>query len=156
MKAMQLVSAALYTVSAAALVVIALVMIIRAGVLIWRAVREVGEIEGVLLDAIGLVIVAVAVFDVAKYLVEENVLRRQELRAPGEARAQLTKFLSIIIVAIALETLVFTFGAGRTDMTLLLYPSLLFIGVILAPIALGLFQWMSREAEARPRETRSD
>ncbi len=154
MRVIQFISATLYAIAAAALTLIALVMIARAGVLIWHAVDRGEGIEVELLDAVGLVIVAVAVFDVSKYLVEEGVIRRQELRAPHEARAALTKFLSIIIIAISLETLVFIFGAGRTDMTLLLYPALLFLGVVLAPIALGLFQRLSREAEERSQAER--
>ena len=42
----------------------------------------------------------------------------------------------------------FVFDAGRTSMQDLVYPATLLFAVILAPVALGLFQFFSRKAEA--------
>jgi hypothetical protein len=52
-----------------------------------------------LLDAIGLAVVSMAVLDVGKYLMEEEVIRERELRSPIEARETLTKFMVIICIA---------------------------------------------------------
>src|SRR5829696_3703963 len=49
-----------------------------------------------LLGAIGYVIIAIAVFDVAKFLVEEEVLNRREKQTASDARRSLTKFTSTI------------------------------------------------------------
>lgn len=147
MKFLTILSAVLYGFAAIALASIAIVTIVFSLLHVWDALTTGSQLELALLDAVGMVIVSVAVFDVAKYLMEEGVIHRQELRSAREARYALTKFLSIIIIAVALETLVFIFTAGRTSMPDLLYPAILLLVVILAPVALGLFQRFSREAE---------
>ena len=53
-----------------------------------------------LLAAIGYVVIALAVFDVAKYFVEEEVIRGREMRLASEARRSLTKFISTIAIAV--------------------------------------------------------
>src|SRR6187431_2283134 len=62
-----------------------------------------------LLESIGYVVIAVAVFDVAKYFVEEEVIRGREMRLPSEARRSLTKFISTIAIAVFIEALVMIF-----------------------------------------------
>ena len=63
-----------------------------------------------LLAAIGYVVIAMAVFDVAKYFVEEEeVIRGREMRNAGEARRSLTKFISTISIAVFIEGLVLVF-----------------------------------------------
>jgi hypothetical protein len=102
-----------------------------------------------ILQAIGATIVAIAIIDVAKYLVEEELFRERELRSPGEARKTLTKIITILIIAIGLESLVYIFKAGMSDVSLLLYPGLLFIGSTFALVALGLYQKLSVTTELK-------
>ena len=52
-----------------------------------------------LMNGVGLLIVSLAIADVAKFVVEENVVRERELRSPAEALRSLTKFMTIIIIA---------------------------------------------------------
>ena len=82
------------------------------------------------LDAIGLIVVSMAVFDIAKYLYDEQVLRDLQLRSPGEARETLTKFLVIITIAVTLEALVFIFRTGTTNMKELIYPTGLLVASV--------------------------
>src|SRR5919201_2133889 len=51
------------------------------------------------LTGIGYVVVAIAVFDVAKYLIEEEVVRGREMRVASETRKSLTRFISTIAIA---------------------------------------------------------
>jgi hypothetical protein len=60
-----------------------------------------------LLDSIGLIVIAMAVFDVSKFLLEEEVFRIRDKGSLPDARERLTKFLVIIAVAVSLEALVF-------------------------------------------------
>ena len=64
------------------------------------------------LDVLGYVIVAIAVFDVAKYIFEDEVRRGNDKRSAAEARRSLTKFLSTIVIALFLEALVVVFKFG--------------------------------------------
>jgi len=137
----------MYAASAASLFIISVAMIASGIGDVYDAVRTGVDPVRRMLDATGLIVVAIAVFDVAKYLIEEELLRRRELRSPVEARQTLTKFLVIITIAVSLEALVFIFGAGKTHMEQLLYPTGLLVAVVLLVVGLGAFQRLSVSAE---------
>ncbi|WP_426020132.1 GNAT family acetyltransferase [Brevundimonas sp. DWR2-3-1b1] len=101
------------------------------------------------LDMLGYVIVAIAVFDVAKYIFEDEVRRGNERRSAAEARRSLTKFLSTIVIALFLEALVVVFKTAREDVALLLYPSALLIAAVLVLVGLGAFQRFSATVEEK-------
>lgn len=98
-------------------------------------------------DSISLLVIAVAVMALSKYIVEEEVDRRRELRSPAEARRSLTKFITIIIVAFSLEALVMVFEAQHENAHEALYATALFAVVVLALVGLGVFQWLSNQVE---------
>ena len=101
------------------------------------------------LDVLGYVIVAIAVFDVAKYLFEDEVRRGSERRSAAEARRSLTKFLSTIIIALFLEALVVVFKTAREDVALLVYPTALLIAAVLVLVGLGAYQRFSATVEEK-------
>ncbi len=102
-----------------------------------------------ILDTLGYVIVAVAVFDVAKYLFEDEVRRGNEKRHAAEARRSLTKFLTTIIIALFLEGLVLVFKTAREDITQLGYPTALLAASVLVLVGLGAYQRFSASVEER-------
>ncbi len=101
------------------------------------------------LTGIGYVVVAIAVFDVAKYLFDEEVIRAREMRAASETRRSLTRFISTIAIAVFLEALVTVFRVSQEDVAKLLYPTLLFVAAILLVVGLGVYQRLSAEVEER-------
>jgi hypothetical protein len=101
------------------------------------------------LRGVGYIIISIAVFEVAKYLVEEEVLRGREMRSPGEARRSLTKFISTISLAVFLEALVTVFRVSHTNVADLVYPALLLLTAVAMVIGLGVFQWLSVQVEAQ-------
>ena len=105
------------------------------------------DLKTALLDAVGYTVIAIAVFDVAKYLLEEEAIRARELRLAGEARRSLTKFISTIAIAVFLEALVAVFEASKTEMHLMLYPTLLLLGGVALVIGLGVYQRLSVAVE---------
>jgi hypothetical protein len=101
-----------------------------------------------LMNGVGLLIVALAIGDVAKFVFEENIVRERELGAPAEARRSLTKFMTIIIIALSLEGLVGIFEAGRDkSYEQMLFPTLVLVSAILALVGLGGFQYLSRRSQ---------
>ena len=102
-----------------------------------------------LLDVLGYVIVAIAVFDVAKYLFEEEVQRDKEKRSAAEARRSLTKFLSTIVIAVFLEALVVVFKTAREDVVLLIYPTALLVAAVVVLVGLGVYQRFSAAVEEK-------
>ena len=102
-----------------------------------------------LLAAIGYVVIAMAVFDVAKYFVEEEVIRGREMRNAGEARRSLTKFISTISIAVFIEGLVLVFRVSRQNVADLLYPTALLFTAIVIVIGLGIYQRLSADVEQK-------
>jgi hypothetical protein len=105
-----------------------------------------------LLDSIGYVVIAVAVFDVAKYFIEEEVIRGREMRKASEARRSLTKFVSTIAIAVFIEGLVLVFRQSREDVAMILYPSAVLVTGIAIILGLGFYQRLSAEVEAQVEE----
>jgi MFS family permease len=125
----------------------AVVEIVRSG---WRL----DSLPFVFLDNVGFVIVALAVLDVAKFLLEEEVLREREMGTAHEARFGMTKFMTIIIIAFSLEALVLVFEIGKEHPPQLVFPVVLFLSAVVALVGLGLFQWLSKRAEESTRVER--
>ncbi len=142
------VALAYFVAATAFLMVLAVILL---GLAVWEVVGALrhGEVLGVL-DAAGLVIVGFAIIETAKFVAEEEVLRSKELRSAVESRRSLTKFMTIVVIAVSLEALVMVFEAGRTDMTRVFYPAVLFAAAAFALVALGLFQWLSSRIAPPP------
>jgi hypothetical protein len=103
-----------------------------------------------LLAAIGYVVISIAVFDVAKYFIEEEVIRAREMRLTSEARRSLTKFISTISIAVFIEALVTVFRASKQEnLRPMLYPTALLLTAIVIVVGLGVYQRMSAEVEQK-------
>ena len=111
------------------------------------------------LSGIGYVVVSIAVYDVAKYLIEEEVVRGRELRVASEARRSLTRFISTIAIAVFLEALVTIFRVAQENVTHLFYPTFLLIAAILLVLGLGVYQRLSvtveKQVETQGKGTRN-
>jgi len=114
---------------------------------IWISVHEKTLLVTALLDAIGLIVIGMAVFDVSKFLLEEEVFKGSDVKSPAKQRATLLKFLVIIAIAVNLEALVFIFDAAKKDIGMLIYPTFLLIAAVLLVISLGVYQKLSRGEE---------
>ncbi len=98
------------------------------------------------IEAVGLLAVAVAALQIAETIIEEEVIRDADISAPTRVRRFLSRFLVVIVVALAVEILVATFKAHEDPVQLMYAASLLFaVGVLLA--AWGLFIHLNRSAE---------
>jgi hypothetical protein len=138
----------LFVMVALALFTLAISLVIAGA---WQLVRgAVGGEVGIysLMNGVGLLIVSLAIADVAKFVIEENVVRERELRSPAEALRSLTKFMTIIIIALSLEAVVGIFEAGREKtFDQMVYPTLVMLAAILALVGLGAFQYLSRRSQ---------
>ncbi len=112
---------------------------------IWLSLHEKTLLVTALLNAIGLIVIGMAVFDVSKFLLEEEVFSSSGTKSPAKQRGTLLKFLVIIAIAVSLEALVFVFDAGSKDITMLIYPTFLLIAAILVVVGLGVYQKLTRD-----------
>ena len=103
------------------------------------------------LGGIGLVTIAVAVFDVGKFLIEEELVRQRELRSIAEARVSMTKFFSIVIIVLSLEGIVLIFEVKREDVADLVYPAAVMAVAVLALVGLGLFRKLTDQPDPESR-----
>lgn len=97
--------------------------------------------------AIGFLIVAAAVFDVSKYILEEEAISDDERKTAAVTRRSLTRFVSTIVIAVLLEGLVLTFEVARENLHDTVYPIGLMLTGILLLVGLGVFQRLSAAVE---------
>jgi uncharacterized membrane protein YidH (DUF202 family) len=121
---------------------ISLAMIIYALVNIHTSIGDKTLFAKSLLDAVGLIVIGMAVFDVSKFLLEEEVIKSHKEITPSTQKTTLSKFLIIITIAVSLEALVFIFNAGKKDISLLVYPVLLLVAVSFLVISLAVYHKM--------------
>ena len=132
-----------YMIAAVVLVLFSITLLVVA---VWHLLSAILQQQDVLhqtLESIGLVTIAIAVFEVAKFLVEEELIRERQLRSVLEARRSLTKFFTIIIITLSLEAIVLVFETKLERIADLIYPTALMAVAVLAVIGLGLFQRLS-------------
>lgn len=129
----------------AATVALMLLAMLLLGTAIWEIVfsTRLPGLADATLDGIGLIIIGFAVVETAKFIAEEEILRRRELRSPRESRRSLTKFVTIIVIAGSLEALVMVFKASRAEISDAIYAAALFFASMFALTALGAYQWLS-------------
>jgi hypothetical protein len=102
--------------------------------------------QGVI-EAIGLLATAVVALQIAQTIAEEEVIRDVHISAPTRVRRFLSRFLVVVVVALAIEGLVATFKALHENPANLPYASSVVAGVALLLVGWGLFVRMNRYAE---------
>ena len=103
-----------------------------------------------LLDEVGLIVFSMAVIDVGKYLMLEEVMRKgMKEKPPQESRKTLTRFAIIIASALSLEGLVLTIEVAKQDVTKILYPVSVLIAATLYIIGIGIYQKLNSSAERK-------
>lgn len=131
-----------FVVATLLLMILALLLLVIA---VWGAVASLLAGEGVkaALDAIAILIIGFAVMETANFIAEEEIVRKRELRSSRESRRSITKFITIIVIAMSLEALVMVFRTSSEGYELAIYPTALFMAAMLALVALGSYQWLS-------------
>ncbi len=108
------------------------------------------------IEAIGLLSVAVVAVQIAQTIAEEEVIRSAHVSAPTRVRRFLSRFMVVIVVALAIEGMVATFKALHENMAFLLHAAgiLISVGVLLA--GWGVFIRLNRSAEELEPEAMQD
>ncbi len=150
---MQRVSAIVFAIASVSLGLLALALIGLGAHDMYKALTTPdGKMKNAVLSAVGYVIIAIAVFDVAKFLMEEEVFNGRERRIASEARRSLTKFISTIAIAIFLEALVIVFRVSADQVEQIVYPTMLLVAGTLLILGLGVFQRLSATVETQVEE----
>ena len=100
-----------------------------------------------ILESIGLLTIAVVALELGQTILEEEVQREVQVSAPTRVRRFLSRFMVVVVVALAIESLVSIFELAHEDTSRLPHAAMIGIaaGVLLA--AWGLFIKLNRSAE---------
>jgi hypothetical protein len=135
---------------AVAFVVLSVLLLIIAVHTSWQAIAA-GALDASaaveLIEAMGLVAVAVVALQVAQTIAEEEVVREAHVSAPTRVRRFLSRFMVIVAVALAIEGLVATMKALHEDLAQLPYAAASVVAVSALLAAWGLFVRLNRAAE---------
>lgn len=134
---------------------IALLFSLAALALLWIAagkgwaVLGAGLDEGAtlhLVEALGILASGVVALQIAQTVVEEEVVRAAHISGPTRVRRFLSRFMVVLVVALAIEGLVATFKA-QEDPVALLYSAALVVAVGILLMGWGVFVHLNRSAE---------
>lgn len=100
-----------------------------------------------IIEAIGLLAVAVVALQIAQTITEEEVIRSAHVSGPTRVRRFLSRFLVVLVVALAIEGLVATFRAAHTGSTQLLHAAAMILAVGMLLAGWGVFVHLNRSAE---------
>lgn len=87
------------------------------------------------LQAIGLLTVAVASLELSQTILEEEIRRHMHISAPTRVRRFVSRFLVVVVVALSIETLVLVFELAHVDPSAL--PSAAAVGAAVGIILAG-------------------
>jgi membrane protease YdiL (CAAX protease family) len=138
-----------------------ILMVVAIGLIVYAGMHQVysfsapdQDIGRVLLDSVGYMVIALAIFEVAKYILEKEVIDPTQRPNAGQARLSITKFVSTVTTAVFLEALVVVFQTSKgTDMSMMLYPTLLLFSGVAMVVGLGVYQRLSMAAEGEARSS---
>jgi len=112
----------------------------------WSRLELRDRFNGVL-EAIGLLTIAVAALELGQTILEEEVQREAHMSAPTRVRRFLSRFLIVVIVSLSIETLVAVFRLLHDDPTRLPHVSTIGLATAALLAAWGVFIRFNRSAE---------
>ncbi|ALV05637.1 hypothetical protein DES44_2835 [Roseateles depolymerans] len=108
------------------------------------------------IESMGVLAAAVVALQIAQTITEEEVIRTAHISAPTRVRRFLSRFMVVIVVALAIEGLVATFRASHEGATLLLHAAAMVTAVGVLMGGWGLFIRLNRYAEELEPEAMED
>lgn len=113
-----------------------------------------GQANKDIVQAITFTVIGIAVCDVGRYLIEEEVEQEKKLRSPAEARRTVTRFMVVVAIALSLEGLVGVFEMGNKDIRSVLFPLAIVLSAVGVLIGLGVYQRLSAGIETELKKAK--
>ena len=152
MKVIQKIFAVGYSGIIVLFVLSALALILFAALELWQginpsAVLTLRDRFNFVLESIGLLTIAVVALELGQTIIEEELQRKVHASGPTRARRFVSRFLVVVVVALAIESLVAVFKLAHEDPSRLPQAAMIGIaaGVLLA--SWGVFVRLNRSAE---------
>jgi hypothetical protein len=154
-RVISLISLLIFSLVMVLFIAIAIVLIGLAFDRLWMAVSAFPSVSlDVLFSAIGFTTVGVAVIELARTMYEEEVRSPIQMTAPLKIRHFLSRFLTVIIISLAIEflTMVFRFSHKTDEFTYLYEAAAVALGVSLLFVAWAVYNWTSVCVEKHEHE----
>src|SRR6185503_4314230 len=97
-----------------------------------------------IIEAVGLLAAAVVALQISQTITEEEVIRDAHISGPTRVRRFLSRFLVVVVVALAIEGLVATFKAVHEDSSQLPHAASILVAVGLLLAGWGVFIHLNR------------
>jgi hypothetical protein len=132
----------------------AFALIAFAGIELWRAVQPSQVLTltkrfDVILDCIAMLTIAMAAMELAHTIVEEEFAQESRLSAGARTRRVLARFLVVVVVALAIESLVAIFKLVHDDPSKISDAAYIAFAAAALLVAWGIFIKMSQHGQAR-------
>lgn len=127
----------------------AFMLIVIAGKEAWLAFSgglTLAAAQGII-EAIGIMAAAVVSLQISHTIAEEEVVRDVQISGPTRLRRFLSRFLVVVVVAVAVEGLVATFRAAHGEPIELMYAASVLVATGLLLAGWGVFIRLNRYAE---------
>ncbi len=127
----------------------ALLLIVMATHKAWTGLSK-GLVQGAaqeVIEALGYLAAAVVALQISQTITEEEVIRGAHVSGPTRVRRFLSRFLVVLIVALAIEGLVATFRGVHDDPGALPGAAAILYGTAALLAGWGAFVWLNRYAE---------
>ncbi|HEY5972102.1 MAG TPA: hypothetical protein VIT22_09030 [Pseudoxanthomonas sp.] len=141
-------------------------LMVLAGTELWQGLlsngaRSTRERFDSLLECIGMLTIGLVALELSQTIFEEEIQRDVKVSGPTRVRRYLSRFLVVIVIALAIETLVATFKLLHENPAQLPYVAAIGASAALLLIAWGVFVHLNRgaeelEPEAMAQTTRED
>jgi hypothetical protein len=133
-------------------VVCSLALIILAILQLWYGLRFTGDNTPVqrlnaVLETIALLTVAVAALELGQTILEEQVQREAHMSAPTRVRRFLSRFMIVLVISLAIESLVIVFRVSHDTPEHLPYAATVGLTAAALLAAWGIFIRLNRSAE---------
>ena len=142
-------SNAFYTIASLVLMCFTAILVAPGPVSLVLALLKGEAFVNAIVNSLSYLILSLAVFDVAHYVFDEEVRRGREMRKASETRRSITKFVTVILIAVLMDALVALSKAGQGPLDQLIYPVVLIGGGVVLLLSLGVFQRLSATVEEK-------
>jgi hypothetical protein len=132
----------------------AVALIVFSGIDLWRAVQPYEALSlpnrfDLILDCIAMLTIAMAAMELAQTIVEEEFEHASGLSAAARARRVLSRFLVVVIVSLAIESLVAIFKLLHDDPSKISDAAFIAFAAAALLVAWGVFIKLSQQGSTR-------
>jgi hypothetical protein len=126
-------------------------LIFFSGMQLWAGLAP-GDMElsarlDTVLESLAVMTVALAALELGQTIIEEEVQRDVSMSAPTRVRRFLSRFMVVLVVALAIEALVLVFRYSHETPENMMYAAFVALAAAALTIAWGVFVHLNRSAE---------